>query len=327
MGGLIVPDDFDRNFSAILSAAAQQRGLQPGSELIKAMRASVPLSDDNAARIAGVLHEIEAPCGAGILAVWLGARVESGGDPALTCRPILEAFLTWSRKIESSPEEGGEAAEDPDPDQDVAEGLQLLGQALVAHLSRSPEELSRIAQSPQIKSEIERVEYASAGAMWLMHLLRQQSGELVVLGVAERRGAVVRYENISNCFHLFTLLQSALAPLFPGGESPSEELLAVARGESQADVSDRARWHYGQPTSPSAELGAWIWGEGAPDQIASIEGSRVLLLWPPILESRSWDGGFFGPVLYAKPPRVEVVEPLADAEIDRWWERLGLPKA
>lgn len=53
----------------------------------------------------------------------------------------------------------------------------------------------------------------------------------------------------------------------------------------------------------------------------------MLLLWPPLLGSRSWDSGFFGPALEALPPDVIVEEELSPEACQRWFATLGLARA
>ena len=331
---------FDEALTALLEVAGRQRGMTPSADLRQALNALAQHPGRDAAKVAQALPGVSSPSGAGILAVWLGAGVEGGRDPELTCRPIVETFLRWSRTVETPPvedeDEDGEFGEETDEqggddypglDEETAAGLQLLGQALVAHLSRSPDLLKWVADSAEIFDEFERVEHVSPGAAWVMHLLMQRSGELVVLDIAQRKGFRVRYDNISNCFHLFTLLQGALASLIPEAERSSEDLLEIARGNSQGDGYDRSWWHYGQPSCPTADIGASIWGEMGPDGIESVDGVQVLLLWPAILESRVWDAGFFSPVLHAALPNVEMIGELPPAEVEGWWARLKLPTA
>jgi hypothetical protein len=159
-----------------------------------------------------------------------------------------------------------------------------------------------------------------------LELLRKRSGELVVIHVPSGRGVLAKFENISNGFHLFTLLQGALSGVIPGAGFPNGQALAVARGGAQTAASDSARWHFGRGDVPRADLSGSIWGEGSPDEIPEIDGSKVILLWKPILGARSWDAGFFGPHLQAAPSNVTVVRPLSDEELLRWRERLGLPE-
>lgn len=327
--------DYDETLARLTSIAQRQRGPGLGGELRKALDDFTRYADDHpektARDAASMLAALDSPTGAGYLAIWLGAGVENGQDPELTCGPIVETFLRWSRTVETAPE--AEAGEDneaddpeaPEPDEETISGLQLLGQALVAHLARAPKERRRLAQTPEIRGEFERIEHLSYGATWVMHLLRQCSGELVVLNAAHRKGAIVHYKNISNCFHLFTLLQGAVADIMPDAQQPPEDVLAIARGEASGAGHDHAWWHYGQGDCPKAEMGASIWGEGAPDSIARIDGVQVILLWPPLLGSRSWDSGFFSPVLEASLPSVEVARELSADELAAWRARLGLP--
>ncbi len=101
--------------------------------------------------------------------------------------------------------------------------------------------------------------------------------------------------------------------------------LAVARGEAFEAASDSACWHYGRGDLPKSDISGSIWGEGSPSQIPRIDGTQVLLLWPPILGSRSWEAGFFGPYLQAMPPSVSVSDELNSEQVDAWWAKLKLP--
>jgi hypothetical protein len=365
--------DFSQKFSALKTAAERQRGPTHSSDLRLALNDLTDLSDVDDAAIAGLIPELSSPTGAGLLAVWLGARVEHGSDPGGAGRPIAEAFLKWSRTIETSPEDGDDADEDrpqpdqatiagmrglgqalvpllarwphlrrwfdrisvrlrrtsgvadrPRPDQETIAGMQLLGQALVAHLARSQHLRRWFAEADEVYSELLRVEHLSIGAVWLLTLLRQRSGKIVVLNVRHRNGVVVRYDNIVTCFHLFTLLQAALADVMPDAQKVSKDLLDIARGNQRGTGHDAAWWHYGQAHAAEPSLAASVWGEAGPDSISNVDGQQVLLLWPPILKWRSWNAGFFLPILYACPPNIEVMEVLPSAEVEAWWVRLGL---
>jgi hypothetical protein len=212
----------------------------------------------------------------------------------------------------------------PQPDEETIAGLQLLGQALVAHLARSPQLRRWLAETDGIHSELSRVEPYSIGAVWVLELLRQRSGKIVVLNVRHRIGAVVRYNNIATCFHLFTLLQGALAEVMPDARKASGHLLDIARGKTQGTGNDTAWWHYGPAGATSPNLAASVWGEAGPDSISSVNGQQVLLLWPPLLQSRTWDTGFFSPILEASLPDVEVLEVMSSTDVDALWLRLGL---
>jgi hypothetical protein len=335
------------NFEEICVRLKGAADLQRGADLSPELRA-ILLEIDDAVSGAGVevfrracdavaltVAETSSPTAAGLLAVWIGASVEDGADPEATCEPILETFLKWSQTLETPPEddegedEGGEDEESvvPEPDAETVLGLQFLGQALVAHLARAPDKRRWAAETPEIFDEFERIDFLSVGASWVLHLLKQRSGDLLVFDVIQEKGFLVRYENLTNCFHLFTLLQGALAGLAAGAETPDERVLDIARGAEFGDGHDHAWWHFGQGDVPTAKIGASVWGEAGPEEIACVDGMQALLLWPPILESRSWDAGFFSPILYASMPSVTLTKELSPAENHAWRARLGLEGA
>ena len=313
----------DELIANILAAASAQRGAQFSNELRDAINAIDDSSDfrDARLRIAPRLAGLDSAMGAGFLAVWLGGGVEGGLDPEPTTLPILDAMLKWTRTIRTDPE----GINKEEPDADTILGLERLGQGLVAHLARAPAQRVQLAAREQVIAELERVEHISAGPLWVLELLRKRSGTLWVIHVEGRKGVRVVYENISNCFHLFTLLQGALAGKMPGAKRASQQVLAVARGEVAGTAGDSAWWHYGVGPCPKADLAGSVWGEANPDSIPKIDGQQVVLLWPMVLSSRSWDAEFFGPFLMASPPSVTVTEELTTSQIDEWWARLGLP--
>jgi hypothetical protein len=319
--------DFSQKISALGTAARHQRGLEPTSDLRRALNDLAGLADIDDAAIADLLAELGSPTGAGFLAVWLGARVEGGGDPDRTCRTIVETLLKWSRTIKTGPDgaaEGDSRGDLPLSGEETIAGMQLLGMALVAHLARAPHLRRWCAETNEIGNELRRVEHHSIGAEWVLELLRQRSGEIIVLNVKHRIGVVIRYNNISNCFHLFTLLQGALTTVMPDAQNVSEQLLDIARGKRQGEGYDRAWWHYGEARAATPSLAESVWGEAGPDSISSIDGRQVLLLWPPIMRSRSWHTSCFPPILHACPPGVEVAEVLSSSAVEAWWLRLSL---
>jgi hypothetical protein len=241
---------------------------------------------------------------------------------------VISSMIDWSRRVPDSPDDGptDQDAEIPEIDPDLVRCLEMLGQSAVAHLSRDTDLLGSLRSDDLAHRILEAAANWSAGPMWVMEVLRQRSGELIVLHGVEAKGYRVRYLNLSNCFHLFTLLQCAFGKnMMPGGKKPVVSTLAVALGKGNEMVHDQAWWHYGQGTSPSPALASMVFGEATLDSIETIEGEQVLLLWPPILESRGWDGGFFSPLLAATPPSVRIVNELDLAEIEEWRERLKLP--
>lgn len=268
------------------------------------------------------LAEIASPIGAGLVTVWLGAGVEGGADPDPLIPHLLAALKRWTSTVATGPE--GEAI--GEPDERTLQGLEWLGQGIVAHLSRS-REIARYRDDESLAAELDRVRSLSVGCQWVWELLSKESALLIVLEVAAGRGFRVRYENLSNCFHLFTLLQAALAPVLPGRKRVAKSLLEAAAGMSMEDVHDAAWWHYGRGDVPEADFAAMIWGEQPPSAIPRVDGEAVMLLWPPVLKERSWDGNFFRPYLMAAPPAVTLLGELSPEEVRGWRVRLKLPEA
>lgn len=324
----------DQLIEDVINASNMQCGYECSDDLRDAFNAIAehPRAADSQPIIAERLCEVESASGAGLLAVWLGAGVEGGANPDTTGRPVLDTLMKWAATVETidadeeANENEDEECDGPAVDPDTVAGMELLGQGLVAHVSRSGALHDQIANDPRIISELERVEHISAGPMWVLELIRKRSGTLLVIHVEQRRGFRMKYENLSNCFHLFTLLQDAIAGVkLPGSQRPSEELIAVAKGQRAAECYDDAWFHYGIGTHPSADLGTSVWGEASPDSIPTVDGQQVLLLWPPIMASRGWGAGFFGPFLMARPPAVILEEELPAAEVQHWCKRLKLP--
>ncbi len=267
------------------------------------------------------LIEVENPVGAGYLAIFLGAQVEGGSDPLSSGWHLLMAMMKWTRTIITDDESDAASA----PDEDLLFGLEHFGRGVVAHFTRSPELHDRLVADESIQQEIFRLEHLSNGCMWLAQILRQTSGEITMLHVASRRGVRVKYENLSNAFHFFTIFQSRIGEVIPGAQAAPDHVISAALGESenQNGQIDCASWHYGQATSPTAELMASVWGEGSLEEVAEIDGEKVILLWPKIMENRTWDSGFFGPIIHSALPNVEILKVLEKREVEEWFERLG----
>ncbi len=312
--------------SAIIEAANIQRGPDHSDQLRDALNAVPDLERDQVLQIrlavADAMQAVSSASGAGLLAIWLGASVEHGVDPEPTSEPILRTLVKWCGSITTADDDEDL---DPQPDDETLTGCEYLGQGLVAHLARSPKQRDEFAKRAEVVNELSRVEHLAVGAMWVMELLRKCSGELIVMHAEHETGFRVEYKNLSNCFHLFTLLQGELAGNMPGSKKPSPTVIAAANGKVNAEVHDQAWWHYGSGNVPTKDLTGFVPGEASPDSIARIDGHQVLLLWSPILASRSWDSGFFAPLLQAAPPSVEIKAKLSRREIRQWREKLALP--
>lgn len=313
---------------AVVKAASAQRVEGYSDEFRDALNHLVELPTDDRPLLRELLTQalptIDAPIGAGLLAVWFGSGVENGAAPDATMLPILRTMIRWTQQIMTAPDDS--ERDDPEPDEEVVTGVQFLGQALVAHLGHSRTLRDQVLAKSDVLKEFERVAHLAVGATWVAELLRQQSGDLVVLHGEQPVGVLVRFENLSNCFHLFTLLQGELAEIMPGAGEPNADVIAVAKGEMFEDVNDSAWWHFGPGDCPKPDLSASVWGEAMPDTIPVIDGQRVLILWSPLLQGRGWGGGFFGPYLQASPPGVTMQRQLSTEEVAQWRNKIGLPE-
>lgn len=304
-----------------LRAIREQRERQPSQALLTSLNALPQLPPEEfewaKEQLLKVLPLLENPVGAGLLAVWFGAWVEKDlASVEMAPETILKTMLGWTSHIDTS-------QDSEEPSEELLLGLEYLGQGLVAHLSRSERAYSAACRT-EVLEEIERVENWSVGALWVKELIGKVSGELLVLHGEMPKGARLRYRNISNCFHLFTLLQAALVEIMPGSGTLDSQLMAAAQGKvSVGGLMDQAWWHYGL-ASPQPTLAASVWGEASPSSIPALAGVQVLVLWPPLLGKRSWDSGFFGPVVESALPSVEVVEELPPDDVERWRRRIGL---
>lgn len=311
----------------VLDAANAHRGREPSQAFREAINALVALDgtdgEQKRSHVAATLAAVTSPSGAGFLAVWLGAGVEGGANPFPQTHLLLDCFLRFAGRVKTDDEANGEV----DNDEELTIGLEFLGQGIVAHLSRDPRSLRALQSDEKVVAELERVEPCTAGSMWILELVRKVSGSILVLHGEQPVGARVEYRNLSNCFHLFTLLQASLTGRMPGACKVPDAVLAVARGEQRAACSDEAWWHYGQPVDGPPNLLTSVFGEQSPRDIRSIDGQQIMLLWPPLLGSRTWDAGFFGPALDAAPADVQVIEMLSEEEVTMWRQRVEMPDA
>lgn len=347
----------------IIAAAERQTSEQLGDQLRDALNAltedaAADLTGERGKIIEALPRLASAP-GAGFVALWIGGTVEDGWDPKPSLQPLLQTFLKWSALLDMEEEEEEDEAADPDaappseplwrtliryrspqvlaspePETDdaafsetellIVSGLNNVARAIVSHLVRVPDARQELAALDDLEIELARIDYFCDGALWIGETLRRESDELLVFHVMSNTAVLVRYWNISNTFVLFTLLQHEFAGLVPGARPARNDIIATLYGEDTTDTDDDAIWHFGQPTSPQPRFHASVWGEGPPSDIETIDGVRVLLLWPMILSSRTWNTSFFMPHIEQAPPSLEIVRTLGDQEVDVWRRRIGL---
>jgi hypothetical protein len=267
------------------------------------------------------------PAGAAWVAVAIGAVIEGNSGVELSAPPLVAFFLSWLPKLPVPSAAELEGEDDPEPTPEQAPWLAAfpqLCQSVVSHLARLPELRAKLAADPVLLDRLAGLEHYSIGAAWVREMLLRSCGTLVALHPPSGVGFRLRYNNVAACFHLFSLLQTAIGMRIPGGRQPDPLVAAVARGKRHDKVADHAWWHYGDPRSKTADVHQSIWGEALARTIPLVNGEQVMLLWPPVLQSRSWDSNFFGPHLEALAADVVIEEELSSDACHAWFDTLGI---
>jgi len=314
-----------------LAGCAALRSDDPDPELIEATRAFVSelheLANIDAAKDALVATATLPPAGASWVAVTFGSAVEGGRDPHGSCGPLVDLLRVWLGKLPQPASNEDEApARLDEAQQEIVNAMPWLCQSVVTHLARMDEYRGELAGDEAILARLDEAEEYTYAATWVRELLNRLSGSLLALHPESVRALQLEYENIGNCFHLFTLMQAAIGTTLPDGREPDPLLVDAAQGDEQNQVSDQAWWHYGTPHCSEPDFIGSIWGEASVASIPVIDQTQVMVLWPSLLSRRSWDADFFGPPLEAARPHVRVVRELPAAEAAGWFERLGIEK-
>jgi len=256
----------------------------------------------------------QGPGSIAFIAVAFGALVERGMAAELTGPAVLGQLRAWLPHLPTPGKSEPATRPAPTPDQAMRLArFQFLCQSAVTHLARLPAQRAAMGQDAALLARLDELTDYSHGAWWVREALSKSSGTLVLLHPPSGTGLRLRYANVSNCFQLFTLLQTAVGARMPGGR----ERAAVTSG-------DHAWWHYGTALSPKADLRASVWGEGLVREIPRVDGEPVILLWPMILQERGWDDGFLGPHLEAMPASASVERMLTPDESRAWLGKMGI---
>jgi hypothetical protein len=313
----------------LLDACAAYAGAQPTETLRQLTSQFLRSAREDASAVAEAAEALRTlpPQGAAFLAVAIGAAVEGGSNADLSSRAVVDLLLSWLPQL---PTAEGEEAEQYTPsahEAQLLDAFKSLALSVVAHLARAPHLRATLSQDIALLDRLAVLEAYSAGAAWIREMLLRISGSLILLHVPGGRGFRLQYRNIATCFHLFSLVQAAIGEQLPGGRKPDPIIAAAARGRTTDKVKDEAWWHYGDPRTTKADLRHSIWGEALVREIPVIDGQRVILLWPAILESRTWDSSFFGPQLDALMPDVTLEAELSTADCAGWFRTLGIDRA
>ena len=264
-------------------------------------------------------------CGASWLAILFGARVEKGQNPTITG---LRLWNTFCHHMSVLPETVDLEQDPPEPTGEQAEMLKAIPsfcQGLVAHLARMPEFVQQVSQDERTMQRIEFLESYSYGFTWVNEILHRRSGKVLLLHTESRRGWMMRYKNVANCFHLFSLIQNVASGVIPDVPSKRDpKLVEASTGGEHYVQGDQAWWHYGTAVGRKPDLSSTIFGEMYVSLIPQIDGQQIVVLWPKILEHRGWDAGFFGPQINSSKPNSEIIHELTESESNLWFSKLGI---
>lgn len=171
-------------------------------------------------------------------------------------------------------------------------------------------------------------------------LLILENEELTVLHPQFRRGYRIRISGLGDNFQLHTLLADALIgdPThgWLPGERPDPVVVAAAKDGLCPHTLEESRtfpsaqgafnlWNWqslqtdGTLPTGTTQSRYWIWNEGTPADIATFEGTRIILLGPPPY-ARSWNAGRKFPFI---PGQLEVLEILTQDRTEDWLSRLA----
>jgi hypothetical protein len=284
--------------------------------------ASPTASREAMAKLASGLNSLD-PEPAGVASRVVGAMIEAGHDPR-PARPAMLGALQQTMPVCAAlaDEARAEIGEPPEHlDEDEAEdwlaerGAAALNEAAGRRPAAAqawqrlheiwPGAIALFSVDPEARAEAqdlvpiaERIEDVHEAAGWLRAMLRVLHDEpYVAIEPETRLGIVGRMSGIVENFQLNTLLMDE----FPRDEPRvSKAAVAVARGDGpqQIDETVTGIWNLftfaalqpGGALPEPADLAfrhTWIWNEGMPTDIPTVDGHRVILLGPAAY-ARSW---------------------------------------
>lgn len=286
----------------------------------QAFYASAKAQPKIVARAARELGRLPPP-GAAILANMLGTIIEKGGSVERSGAAVWDLYLAWLPQIHR----GFAGRKELSPRQrQLLDAFQLLSQSAVSHLSAMPHERALAARNKALMAQLAELQDYTPGAAWVRQVLLSRSDALLVLHLPSRQGFRLRYENIVNGFHLFTLIQALFGETLPGGRAPNRFIVDMARSVTVAEEGNDEPWWRYQTVRPDAPGPVEISGEAPVETIARIDGRQVILLSPPVEGAALWDTSFFTPQLFAMPADVVLEETLTAQEAEEWLAKVGV---
>ncbi|GHC80226.1 hypothetical protein GCM10007079_19030 [Nocardiopsis terrae] len=307
----------------------------PPAERELALEALTPLlSGDHAAP--GIIAD---------LSVVAGALVEMGTEPGPAGIEILHRLRTMGKGaivfVRAWERTGGGTPPDPDTVTADAEArvaadlgadapaatmcwwtIRRHGLAAKTMLSE-PSVRSHTRRDPSLHAELVAIANQLSDLLTefdqLRALLRMaEVTSALVMDRHSRRAFRVLFDGIGDNFQLHTLLADALiGPRGQGlpGEPPDPRWTASFR-DGPVDPAAQTVWGWWNMV---AHDGSWIWNEGVPAEIPTIDGEHVLVLdeqpYP-----RSWNAGRRHSQVHGW---LEVESELSPQEADLWWKRVA----
>jgi hypothetical protein len=170
--------------------------------------------------------------------------------------------------------------------------LERLFSPAIALFSRYPQ--ARAWAAP-LRAELMPFADLSNASHWLCRMMSILDNEpYVAIEPSTNQGIIGRMSGVSENFQLHVLLMDVF-PLPPHApRRVSTEAAAIARGEGpqQSPAAINGHWNLytyhalsasGTLPDPKdyASSKTWIWGEGIPADIPTLDGHRIILLGPP----------------------------------------------
>jgi|GEM_PF-837928 len=314
--------------------------------------ASPTASREAMATLASGLNSLD-PEPAGVASRVVGAMIEAGHDPR-PARPAMLGALQQTMPVCASlaDEARAEIGEPPEHlDEDEAEewiaerGAVALNEAAGRRPAAAaawqrlheiwPGAIALMSVDPEARAEIqdlvpiaERIEDVHEAAGWLRAMLTVLHDEpYVAIEPETRTGIVGTMSGIVENFQLNTLLMDE----FPRDEPRvSKAAVAVARGDGPQQIDETVTGVWNLFTfaalQPGGELpepsdlefrDTWIWNEGMPADIPTLDGHRVILLGAASY-ARSWQAQR----MFLKLPARLTAELLSEDALAEWLTKL-----
>jgi len=294
---------------------------------------------------------------AGVLAQLCGSFVEMGADPLQAIDAILgrlpEVLTLAGRFVDACVAATGDATNPHECVQQhgvsVAARLPLEARALtavhgvslgtIALLSRSVEKRREVQQREDLLPLAMKLAPVSGPASFLCKMVQVLDDEtLIVLAPAQKLGWRVRIRGVADNFQLHTLLAgsvvgSAERGLYPQRAETSLDPRSVEVAsflpcrEREASVSSflQLLTYKGLRAAGTIanESEHFIWNEGVPADIPTLDGTRIVLLTEASYV-RTWNGGR---IFRGMRGDLRLEETLTPAVVEDWLQRLRAANA